>query len=89
MIDCICGEKIPKQKLSRHVKEKHEMDAFKAFMTTHFKNPDLKVPDSWECMKCRHSKNKETVLISEDTCIEHIKDDHSNEAINEFKESLR
>ena len=65
------------------------MDAFKAYMITHFKNPDPKVLDSWECMKCRHSKNKETVLVSEDTCIEHIKDEHFNEAIKEFEGSLR
>lgn len=64
------------------------MDAFKAFLSTHFKNPDPKVPDSWECTKCRHSKNKEIEFISEDTCIEHIKYVHPNEAIRELAESL-
>lgn len=89
MIDCICGEKIPEQKLRRHVKDIHEMDAYKAFMTSHFRNPDPKIPDSWECTNCRHSKNKETILISEDTCIEHIKDKHFDEAIKEFADAVK
>lgn len=87
--DCICGEKIPTQKLHKHVEDNHEMGAYKAFMTGHFKNPDPKVPDSWECTKCRHLKNKEIVLISEDICIEHIKAEHLDEAINEFADSIK
>lgn len=89
MIDCICGEKIPTQILRKHVKENHETNVIKMFMSAHFKNPDLNVPDSWECMKCRHSKNKETVLVSEETCIEHIRDEHFNEAVKEFEGSLK
>jgi len=89
VIDCICGEKIPAEKLRKHVKENHEMDVYKAFMTNHFKNTDPKVSDSWECTKCRHLKNKEIVFLSEDTCIEHIKDEHFDEAINEFADSMK
>jgi len=89
VIDCICGETLSEQKLRRHIKEQHEMNAIKAFMTTHFKNTDNIVPNSWECMKGRHLKNKETVMISEETCIKHIKDEHFNEAIKEFKDSLK
>ena len=89
MIVCICDEKTSEENLYKHVKEDHEMDAFKAFMTTHFKNPDPRVPDSWECMKCKHSKKMETDLISEESCMEHIKNAHFNEAVNEFADSLK
>jgi hypothetical protein len=89
VIDCICGEKISEQKLREHVKEHHEINAIKAFMTVHFKNRDLIVPDSWECTKCRRLKNKETMFISENAGIEHIKDEHFNEAVKEFVDSLK
>jgi len=89
VIDCICGKKIPAEELRKHVRENHEMDAYKAFITNHFKNPDPKIPDSWECTKCRHLKNKETILISEETGIEHIKDEHFDEAIKEFADSVK
>lgn len=89
MIDCICDEKIPEQKLRQHVKENHEMDAIRSFIKAHFINPDPIEPDSWECMKCRHSKNKETILVSENTGVDHIKNEHLNDAIKEFESSLK
>lgn len=46
LIDCICDEKIPEQKLRQHVKENHEMDAIQSFIKAHFINPDPKEPDS-------------------------------------------
>jgi hypothetical protein len=46
-------------------------------------------PDSWECTKCRHSKNKETSFLSEDSCFEHIKEDHFDAAIKEFADGLK
>lgn len=88
MLDCTCGEKIPDHKLRKHLKEDHQTQVIKAFMTTHFKNR-ARVPDSWECMKCRHSKNKETDFISEESCIQHIKDEHLNEAVDEFADGLK
>jgi hypothetical protein len=89
VIDCICGEKISQQKLRKHIEEHHEMNAIKAFMTAHFRNTDHIVPDSWECKKCRHLKNKEIMFISESTGIDHVKDEHINEAIKEFEDSLK
>lgn len=89
MIDCICDEKIAEQKLRQHVKESHEMDAIQSFVKAHFINPDPNVPDSWECMKCKHSKNKETILVSENTGVEHIKNEHLGDAIKEFESSLK
>lgn len=40
-------------------------------------------------MKCKHARNKETILVSENTGVEHIKSEHLDDAIKEFESSLK